>query len=127
MTTVYLHWIRCESGKSPICVGTYPVAPQEAKTKQPIKDLREAAEHYGWQATHGSQSRDLCPMCRIYEIEQAMKGEVAVVAPVEAQPLDPPDDDGPAPEATTARPAQSPAPPSVPRPRSRLIKDQPQA
>lgn len=59
MTAVFTVHIVCA------CGSTYPDKPKESTAK----DIRAEAEKRGWQVMHGSHGSDVCPACRIKDIE----------------------------------------------------------
>lgn len=55
------------------CGAVYPPAPAPDIG---ARELRSAAGAVGWEVMHGSKGQDMCPPCRIYEINRlARAGE----------------------------------------------------
>lgn len=92
MTVHHLTQLSC--AKNPAHV--YPDPPAEDTT---VKDLRKLAEDAGWEVGRsGGAGREVCPDCRIEEIQQAKAGKRTPPAPSRDIP-DPNPDNEPSPVA----------------------------
>lgn len=64
MTSIRFVQLQCE-----VCITvTYPAQPAAERT---ARDVRADAAHAGWEVLRGTKGRDVCPPCRVHEIETA--------------------------------------------------------
>jgi hypothetical protein len=81
MTAVHAVYLKCEL-KLRVCTGRFPET-ESRPAETTVKRVREMAAAAGWEVKSGNHGRDVCPPCRIQEI-QTKAGQLALELPKDA-------------------------------------------